>query len=47
MSKNYKFKERKVYSSDEWMANSTKKYRIVFDRMETTYLRTGFSKKLL
>lgn len=43
MSKNYKFKEMKVYSSDEWMANSTKKYRTVFDRMETTYLRTEFS----
>lgn len=33
----------KVYSSDEWMANSTKKYLKVFDRMETTYLRTEFS----
>ncbi len=43
MAKNYKFKEMKVYSSDEWMANSTKKYRTVFDRMETTYLRTEFS----
>ena len=43
MSKNFKFKEMKVYSSDEWMANSTKKYRSVFDRMETTYLRTEFS----
>ena len=43
MSQKYKFKEMKVYSSDEWMANSTKKYRTVFDRMETTYLRTEFS----
>src|SRR6201986_5158584 len=25
------------------MANSTKKYRTVFDRMETTYVRTEFS----
>ena len=25
------------------MANSTKKYRTVFDKMETTYLRTEFS----
>ena len=43
MAANYKFKEMKVYSSDEWMANSTKKYRTVFDKMETTYLRTEFS----
>lgn len=43
MAKNYKLKEVKVYSSDEWMANATKKYRTVFDKMETTYLRTEFS----
>src|SRR6218665_487923 len=43
MATNYKFKEMKVYSSDEWMANATKKYRSVFDRAETTYLRTEFS----
>lgn len=35
----YKFKDMKVYSSDEWMADGTKKYRQVFDRKETTYLR--------
>jgi SpoVK/Ycf46/Vps4 family AAA+-type ATPase len=40
---NYKFKDMKVYSSDEWMVNSTKKYRTVFDRAETTYLRAEFS----
>ncbi|MFY9308401.1 MAG: AAA family ATPase [Bacteroidia bacterium] len=43
MAKNYKFKELKVFSSDEWMANATKKYRTVFDRMETTYIRAEFS----
>lgn len=43
MATNYKFKDIKVYSSDEWMVNSTKKYRSVFDRMETTYIRTEFS----
>ncbi len=43
MAKNYKLKEVKVYSSDEWMVNATKKYRTVFDKMETTYLRTEFS----
>lgn len=42
-AKNYKFKDMKVYSSDEWMVNSTKKYRSVFDRAETTYVRTEFS----
>ncbi|MBN8697031.1 MAG: AAA family ATPase [Bacteroidetes bacterium] len=43
MAKNYKFKDIKIYSSDEWMANATKKYRTVFDRAETTYIRTEFS----
>ncbi|MES2593652.1 MAG: AAA family ATPase [Bacteroidota bacterium] len=43
MAKNYKFKELKAFSSDEWMVNATKKYRTVFDRMETTYIRTEFS----
>lgn len=41
--KKYKFKELKTYSSDEWMAGSTKKYRKVFDRMETGYVRAEFS----
>lgn len=41
--KKYKFKDIKVYSSDEWMAGSTKKYRKVYDRMETTYIRAEFS----
>src|SRR3972149_8703476 len=39
----YKFKELKMFSSDEWMFGSTKKYRTVFERMETTYLRAEFS----
>ena len=39
----YKFKEMKVHSSDEWMAGATKKYRKVFDRYETTYLRVEIS----
>ncbi len=38
MEKKYKFKELKIYGSDEWMAGSTKKYRRVFDRAETSYL---------
>lgn len=42
-SEKYKFKSIKVYSSDEWMQNSTKKYRTVFDKEETTYVSTEFS----
>src|SRR5688572_4105777 len=35
----YKFKEMKVHASDEWMADGTKKYRQVYDRHETAYMR--------
>lgn len=35
----FKFKSLKVYSSAEWMANSTKKYRRVFDKAEVSYIR--------
>jgi len=43
MSQNYKFKDIKTYSSDEWMANASKKYRSVFDKAETSYVRIEFS----
>ncbi|MBX2965681.1 MAG: AAA family ATPase [Cyclobacteriaceae bacterium] len=39
----YKHRDIKVHSSDEWMANATKKYRKVFDRFETTFMRVEFS----
>lgn len=39
----YKFKELKIYASTEWIADSKKKYRRVFDRMETTYLYAELS----
>jgi AAA+ superfamily predicted ATPase len=39
----YKFRALKVHSSDEWMADGTKKYRRVYDRYETTYIRAEFS----
>ncbi len=39
----YKFRDIKVHSSDEWMADGTKKYRKVYDRYETTYQRVEFS----
>jgi SpoVK/Ycf46/Vps4 family AAA+-type ATPase len=34
----WKFKEIKIYSSTEWLADNKKKYRQVFDRLETTYI---------
>lgn len=39
----YKARAIKVHSSDEWMADGTKKYRRVFDRYETTFMRVEFS----
>jgi hypothetical protein len=39
----YKFKDLKVHSSDEWMADATKKYRQVYDRLETTFMRVELS----
>jgi SpoVK/Ycf46/Vps4 family AAA+-type ATPase len=41
--KKYKFKELKVYSSTEWLADNKKKYRQVFDRFETTYIYAELS----
>lgn len=41
--KKYKFKELRTFASDEWMANSTKKYRKIFDKAELTYVRAEFS----
>ncbi len=41
--KNYKFKELRVYSSTEWLADNKKKYRQVFDRYETSYVYAEFS----
>jgi hypothetical protein len=43
MTLKYKFRDIKVHSSDEWMADGTKKYRRVYDRFETTYQRVEFS----
>jgi len=39
----YKFKALRCYSSTEWMANSTKKYRSVFDKDEVDYVRCEFA----
>ena len=43
MAIKYKFKDLKVHSSDEWMADGAKKYRKVYDRQETTFLRAELS----
>ena len=43
MTVKYKFRDIKVHSSDEWMAGSTKKYRKVYDRYETTWMRVEIS----
>ena len=43
MAVKYKHRDIKVHSSDEWMADNTKKYRKVFDRWETNYQRVEFS----
>ena len=41
--RNYKFRELRVYSSTEWLADNKKKYRQVFDRYETTYVYAELS----
>ncbi|MCK6616415.1 MAG: AAA family ATPase [Cyclobacteriaceae bacterium] len=40
---NYKFRDLKIHASDEWMADGTKKYRQVYDRYETTFMRAELS----
>ncbi|MGL5890254.1 MAG: AAA family ATPase, partial [Bacteroidia bacterium] len=42
-SRFYKFRELRSFASDEWMVNSSKKYRKVFDRSETSYIRVELS----
>lgn len=39
----FKFKELKVYSSTEWLADNKKKYRQVFDRYEVSYIYAELS----
>ncbi|MBK8556806.1 MAG: AAA family ATPase [Lewinellaceae bacterium] len=41
--KRWKFRDLKVYSSTEWLADNKKKYRQVFDRHETTYIYAELS----
>jgi hypothetical protein len=42
-SKQWKFKELKIYASTEWLADNKKKYRQVFDRLETSYIYAELS----
>ncbi|HNW98677.1 MAG TPA: AAA family ATPase [Bacteroidales bacterium] len=39
----FKFKEIKIYGADEWMIDSTKKYRRVYDKQEATYISAELS----
>ena len=39
----YKFKDLKIYSSPEWLANGMRKYRTVFESIETSYLYVELS----
>ena len=39
MEQRFKFKSLNVYSNNEWMANSGKRYRTVFDTAEVDYIR--------
>ncbi len=39
----YKFRDLKVYSSTEWLADNKKKYRQVFDRFSSTYIYAELS----
>jgi len=41
--KKYKFRELKIYSSTEWLADNKKKYRQVFDRYDTSYIYAELS----
>ncbi|HSZ24495.1 MAG TPA: AAA family ATPase, partial [Cytophagaceae bacterium] len=43
MEKKYKFKELKIFSSTESMVGNTRKYRKVFENLETTYLYSELS----
>jgi hypothetical protein len=43
MQSKFVVKGLKVYGSDEWMADGSKKYRTVFDRYELSYVYVEFS----
>lgn len=43
MQNKFKFRELKVYSSTEWLADNKKKYRQVFNRQDTSYIYAELS----
>ncbi len=43
INKYYKFNELKIYSSTEWLANNSKKYRQVFSSEDATYIYAELS----
>jgi SpoVK/Ycf46/Vps4 family AAA+-type ATPase len=42
-SKFWKYRDMRTYSSTEWLAHNSKKYRSVFDRQEAAYIYCEFS----
>lgn len=43
MESKFVVRDLKVYGTDEWMADGTKRYRSVFDRYELSYIHVEFS----
>jgi hypothetical protein len=35
---NYKFRDLKIFGSTEWLANNEKKYRLVYDEIECSFI---------
>jgi len=40
---NYKFRDLKIFGSTEWLANNEKKYRLVYDEAECTFIYSELS----
>lgn len=40
---NYKFRDLKIFGSTEWLANNEKKYRLVYDELECTFIYAELS----
>jgi len=38
LPQNYKFRDLKIFGSTEWLANNEKKYRLVFDEAECSFI---------
>jgi SpoVK/Ycf46/Vps4 family AAA+-type ATPase len=42
-NRRWKYRDLKIYASTEWLADNKKKYRQVFDRLETSYIYAELS----